>query len=68
MSTAVNLSWGADRVLRALDEVRDSGNTGEIRRIGERQLAPLGATPLDLVTAITPVQGIYRPPEMPDLG
>jgi len=43
----------------------------------ERQLAPpgvpvynpaFGATPLDLVTAITLEQGIYRLPEMPDLG
>lgn len=49
----------------------------EIRRMGERQLAPPGvkvynpafdATPLDLVTAIITERGIYRPPEMPDLG
>ena len=42
--------------------------------MGERQLAPddvnvynpaFGATPLNLVTAITPEQGIYRPSEMP---
>ena len=55
-------------------EERDAG---EIRRMGERQLAPpevevynpaFGAMPLELVTAITPEQGIYRPPEMPDLG
>jgi len=49
----------------------------EIRRIGDRQLAPAGvpiynpafdATPLDLVTAIITERGIFRPPEMPDLG
>ncbi len=45
----------------------------EIRRLGDRQLAPLGvpiynpafdATPLDLVTAIITERGIYRPPEI----
>jgi len=75
--TAVNFSWGDDRVLRVLDKVSDSGDTGEIRRMGERQLAPadvkvynlaFDATPLDLVTAIITEWGIYRPPEMPDLG
>jgi methylthioribose-1-phosphate isomerase len=49
----------------------------EIRRLGNRQLAPLGvpiynpafdATPLDLVTAIITERGIYRPPERPELG
>ncbi|AET64297.1 S-methyl-5-thioribose-1-phosphate isomerase [Methanothrix harundinacea] len=49
----------------------------EIRRLGERQLAPPGvevynpafdATPLDLVTAIITERGIFRPPEMADLG
>jgi len=49
----------------------------EIRRLGERQLAPLGvpiynpafdATPLDLVSAIITERGIFRPPEMPELG
>lgn len=49
----------------------------EIRRLGNKQLAPpevnvynpaFDATPLDLVTAIITERGIYRPPEMPDLG
>lgn len=49
----------------------------EIRRLGNKQLAPaevkvynpaFDATPLDLVSAIITEQGIYRPPEMPDLG
>jgi methylthioribose-1-phosphate isomerase len=49
----------------------------EIRRLGNRQLAPPGvkvynpafdATPLDLVTAIITERGIYRPPEMPKVG
>jgi methylthioribose-1-phosphate isomerase len=49
----------------------------EVRRLGDRQLAPLGvpiynpafdATPLDLVTAIITERGIFRPPEMPELG
>jgi len=49
----------------------------EIRRLGNKQLAPLGvpiynpafdATPIDLVTAIITERGIYRPPEMPDMG
>jgi len=49
----------------------------EIRRLGNKQLAPLGvpiynpafdATPLDLLTAIITERGIYRPPEMPELG
>jgi methylthioribose-1-phosphate isomerase len=48
----------------------------EIRRLGNKQLAPLGvpiynpafdATPLDLVTAIITERGIFRPPEMPDI-
>ncbi len=48
----------------------------EIRRLGDRQLAPPGvkvynpafdATPLDLVTAIITERGIFRPPEMPEL-
>ncbi len=48
----------------------------EIRRLGNKQLAPLGvpiynpafdATPLDLVSAIITERGIYRPPEMPEL-
>ena len=29
--TAVNLSWGVDRVMRALDEIRESATTDEIR-------------------------------------
>ncbi len=46
----------------------------EIRRMGNKQLAPpavkvynpaFDATPLDLVTAIITERGIYRPPEMP---
>ena len=49
----------------------------EIRRLGDRQLAPaevkvynpaFDATPLNLVTAIITERGIYRPPEMPDMG
>lgn len=49
----------------------------EIRRLGDKQLAPPGvpvynpafdATPLELVTAIITERGIYRPPKMPDLG
>ena len=49
----------------------------EIRRLGERQLAPpdvkvynpaFDATPLDLVTAIITERGIYRPPEMAEMG
>ena len=49
----------------------------EIRRLGNKQLAPLGvpiynpafdATPLDLVSAIITERGIYRPPEMPEMG
>ena len=49
----------------------------EIRRLGNRQLAPpevrvynpaFDATPLDLVTAIITERGIYRPPERPELG
>ncbi len=49
----------------------------EIRRLGNKQLAPaevrvynpaFDATPLDLVTAIITERGIYRPPEMPNLG
>ena len=49
----------------------------EIRRMGERQLAPpeievynpaFDATPLDLVSAIITERGIFRPPEMPELG
>lgn len=49
----------------------------EIRRSGDKQLAPtdvpvynpaFDATPLDLVTAIITERGIYRPPEMPELG
>jgi methylthioribose-1-phosphate isomerase len=49
----------------------------EIRRLGNKQLAPLGvpiynpafdATPLDLVSAIITERGIFRPPEeMPEL-
>jgi methylthioribose-1-phosphate isomerase len=48
----------------------------EIRRLGNRQLAPLcvpiynpafDATPLDLVSAIITERGIYRPPEMPEM-
>jgi methylthioribose-1-phosphate isomerase len=48
----------------------------EIRRLGNRQLAPpevkvynpaFDATPLELVTAIITERGIYRPPEMPYL-
>ena len=48
----------------------------EIRRLGNKQLAPpevkvynpaFDATPLDLVTAIITERGIYRPPEMPDM-
>jgi len=48
----------------------------EIRRLGDKQLAPadvpiynpaFDATPLDLVTAIITERGIYRPPEMPDI-
>ncbi len=54
-------------------EERDAN---EIRRLGDRQLAPPGvkvynpafdATPLDLVTAIITERGIYRPPEMPTI-
>ena len=46
----------------------------EIRRLGNKQLAPpsvrvynpaFDATPLDLVTAIITERGIFRPPEMP---
>jgi methylthioribose-1-phosphate isomerase len=46
----------------------------EIRRMGNKQLAPtdvpvynpaFDATPLDLVTAIITERGIFRPPEMP---
>jgi methylthioribose-1-phosphate isomerase len=49
----------------------------EIRRLGDKQLAPpdvkvynpaFDATPLDLVTAIITERGIYRPPKMSDLG
>ena len=49
----------------------------EIRRLGNKQLAPaevkvynpaFDATPLDLVTAIITERGIFRPPEMPNLG
>ena len=48
----------------------------EIRRLGNKQLAPaevkvynpaFDATPLDLVTAIITERGIYRPPEMPSV-
>ena len=49
----------------------------EIRRLGNKQLAPpdvnvynpaFDAAPLDLVTAIITERGIFRPPEMPELG
>ena len=49
----------------------------EIRRLGNKQLAPPGvrvynpafdATPLDLVSAIITERGIFRPPEMPEIG
>ena len=48
----------------------------EIRRLGNKQLAPaevkvynpaFDATPLDLVSAIITERGIFRPPEMPEL-
>ncbi len=54
-------------------EERDSD---EVRRMGNKQLAPadvkvynpaFDATPLDLVTAIITERGIYRPPEMPNV-
>ena len=54
-----------------------SGRSERLWRLDECQLAPagapvynpaFGATPLELVTAITLERGIYRPPEMPDLG
>ena len=56
--------------------MRGSDDAGEIRQMGDRQLAPLGApiynpafgaTPLNLVTAITPERGIFRPLEMLDV-
>ncbi|MDF0594319.1 S-methyl-5-thioribose-1-phosphate isomerase [Methanotrichaceae archaeon M04Ac] len=54
-------------------EIEERG-ADEIRRLGDRQLAPpevrvynpaFDATPIDLVTGIITERGIYRPPEIP---
>jgi len=59
------------------DVVIEERDPDEIRRLGSKQLAPpevkvynpaFDATPLDLVSAIITERGIYRPPEMPDVG
>ena len=59
------------------DVVIEERDADEIRRLGDKQLAPpdvkvynpaFDATPLELVTAIITERGIYRPPEMPDVG